>query len=118
VPRIASQHGLERSSRFAIFVEAGLAPKRAELHPDVIEIEFAEEEQRRFIVRVGLEPCARQLLALCSVAQERRHHGLTRSALLEGFVLITGVGERRLDLEQQRGCAELVGGKIFWIRRA
>src|SRR5439155_3578990 len=117
VSRILLEHRIERFSGFPVLVPALPAAERAQLQPDVIEIDLAQKKQRRFVTRGRVQLCARQGLTSGRVAQEGCYQVGALQTALEGLFLVGLLPECVFELEKQCGCAELIARQILGVRR-
>ena len=118
MPRIVFEHRVERPSRFPVLVPAGLPAQRSELEPDVVQIQLAEEEQRRFVAGSRSERRADHVLASADVRQEFGDESRARLAAFERIFLVGTPFQQCLELKEQRGTAQLIGRRIFSVWRA
>ena len=87
------------------------------MQPDVIQVQLAEEEERRFVTRLFGQDGARRGLADHRILQERVDQALAFGAFLERFPLVLRVAERAFDLEMKRRRPELAGFEIPCLAR-
>lgn len=99
---------VERSASLPVFTPPGLAPERAQLQPDVVQVHLSEEEQCVFVIWVGLQLFSRKGLAAGRLRQERGHESRTDGASVPRgrLVALSRFSERLLDLKEQAGCAQ------------
>ena len=88
------------------------------MEPDVVQIQLAEEKERRLVAGARSEGRAGQALAVVDDRQEFGDQIRARRAVRERILPLERPLEQSLELKEQRGAAQLVARQRFGVRRS
>ncbi len=101
-----------------VLAPAGPVAERAELQPDVVEVDLPEVEQRLLVVGGRLEPGMGEAAPARGVGLHLGHQLRAGAAGLHGLVLVLGIAQQVPDLKQEGRRAQLVGRRVVGRLRA
>jgi hypothetical protein len=106
------EQAVERAAGLPILGPSGPASERTQVQPDVVQVQLAEKELGLEVGGIGRQACVRQGSPCRDVLGEGGDQVSAGLAGLDRLVFVLRLTNEPLDLEEQGGRPDLVGGEI------